>query len=96
MKRVIVLGAAVVGGAIAFGLLPRVSRRRLAAAVRRRMVQRMEHMMASLPENSPPKLIMSVLPELRAQNEQIIRMLRDQNELLRKHLDTTPEPVRPP
>jgi hypothetical protein len=52
------------------------------------MLQRMEHMMASLPENSPPKLIVSVLPRLRDQNEQMIAMLRDQNELLRTQLGT--------
>jgi hypothetical protein len=46
----------------------------------------MEHMMASLPDNSPPKLVMSVLPRLRDQNDQIIAMLREQNALLRKHL----------
>jgi hypothetical protein len=45
-------------------------------------------MMASLPENSPPKLIVSVLPRLRDQNEQMIAMLRDQNELLRTQLGT--------
>ena len=92
MKRLIALGAVVVGGVIAFRSLPRVPRRRFRAAVSRRMLQRMERMMASLPENSPPKLIMSVLPRLRDQNEQIIAMLQDQNELLRKHLDTTREP----
>ena len=48
------------------------------------MFQRMEHMMASLPEGSPPKLIMSVLPRLRDQNDQIITLLREQNELLRE------------
>jgi hypothetical protein len=48
----------------------------------------MEHMMASLPEGSPPKLIMSVLPRLRDQNDQMIAMLREQNELLREHLRT--------
>ena len=40
--------------------------------------------MASLPEGSPPKLVMSVLPKLQEQNEQIIAMLREQNELLRE------------
>ena len=50
------------------------------------MLKSMEHMMASLPEGSPPKLIMSVLPQLREQNDQMLRMLREQNELLQKHL----------
>jgi hypothetical protein len=88
MKKLIAVGALVAGGIIAFRSLPRVPRRRLAAAVSRRMLQRMEHMMASLPENSPPKLIVSVLPRLRDQNEQMIAMLRDQNELLRTQLGT--------
>jgi hypothetical protein len=52
------------------------------------MRQRMAHMMASLPEDAPPKLIMSVLPRLRDQNDQIIAMLREQNALLREHLQT--------
>jgi hypothetical protein len=89
MKRLLALGAIVVGGVIAFRSLPRVPRRRLVAAVNRRMLRRMEHMMASLPENSPPKLIMSVLPRLRDQNDDIIAMLRDQNQFLREHLRTT-------
>jgi hypothetical protein len=50
----------------------------------------MEHMMASLPESSPPKLVMSVLPRLRDQNDQIITMLREQNALLLQHLQKTP------
>jgi hypothetical protein len=48
------------------------------------MTEKMEQMMASLPEGAPPKLIMSVLPKLQAQNDQIIAMLREQNELLRQ------------
>ncbi len=87
MKRLVAIGAIVLGGAVAFQALAQ-PRRRLAAAVSRRMLNRMEHMMARLPENSPPKLIMSVLPQLREQNEQMVRLLQEQNELLRKHLHT--------
>lgn len=85
MNRFIALGAVVIGGVIAFRL-SQVPRRRLGAAISRRMLQHMEHMMASLPESSPPKLVMSVLPRLRDQNDQIIAMLQDQNALLREHL----------
>ncbi len=85
MKRgLIALGAIVLGGGVAFQLLSQERRRRLGAVVRGRMIKRMENMMASLPEGSPPKLIMTVLPQVREQNEQIIRMLREQNELLRE------------
>jgi hypothetical protein len=82
MNRSIVIGATVIGGVIAF----RALRRRLGSALGRRMLQHMQHMMASLPESSPPKLVMSVLPRLRDQNEQIIAMLREQNAFLRDHL----------
>ncbi len=51
------------------------------AAVRRRMMKRM---MASMPDDSPPKLIVSVLPRLREQSDQILALLKEQNELLRQ------------
>lgn len=84
MKPLTALGLATVGGVIAFQCLPLELRGRLTAGVKHRMTEGMEHMMASLPEGSPPKLIMSVLPKLQAQNDQIIAMLREQNELLRE------------
>lgn len=84
MKTLIALGAVAFGGAIALRCLPRESRSRLTGAARRRMIEGMEHMMASLPEGAPPKLVMSILPRLQAQNDQIIALLREQNELLRE------------
>ena len=89
MNRFIVFGAAVVGGVIAFRSLSGAPRRRVGTALGLRMLRHMEHMMASLPESSPPKLVMSVLPRLREQNDQIIAMLREQNALLREHLQKT-------
>jgi hypothetical protein len=46
----------------------------------------MDRMMAGLPEGAPPKLVMTILPRLQEQNDQIIAMLREQNELLRHQL----------
>ncbi len=83
MKRVIAVGAAMIAGALALRLLAG-ERRRLIAAIGLRVRHRMERMMASLPEDSPPRLVMSVLPRLREQNDQIIAMLREQNELLKR------------
>ena len=83
MKLATALGLAAAGGAIAFACLPSQARGRLTGRAKRRMLKGMEHMMASLPEDAPPKLIMSVLPKLQAQNDQLIAMLREQNELLR-------------
>jgi hypothetical protein len=48
------------------------------------MAKHMERMMARLPDNAPPKLVVSILPRLKAQNDQIIALLREQNELLRE------------
>jgi hypothetical protein len=86
MNRFIALGVAVVGGVIAFRSLSRAPRRGVGSVLSHRMLQHMEHIMASLPDNSPPKLVMSVLPRLRDQNDQIIAMLQEQNALLREHL----------
>jgi hypothetical protein len=47
-------------------------------------------MIEGLPPDSPPKLVMSILPRLREQNDEIIALLREQNELLRRG---QPEPV---
>lgn len=44
----------------------------------------MKRMMASMPEDSPPKLVMSILPRLQAQNEEILALLKEQNDLLRR------------
>lgn len=51
------------------------------AAMRRRM---MDRMMEAMPEDSPPKLIKSVLPRLKEQNDEMLTLLKEQNELLRE------------
>jgi hypothetical protein len=85
MRGLLALGAVVVGGAIAARrLLPfegRGADRRPGATLGRRMMARM---IEGLPPDSPPKLIMSILPRLREQNDEIIALLREQNELLRR------------
>jgi hypothetical protein len=60
---------ATVGGLIAFQCLPRGLRQRLTAAVRHWMTNHMEEMIASLPEDASPKLIISILPKLQARND---------------------------
>ncbi len=84
MNRLVVLGAVAVGGLIVFNCLSAETRHRLTSTVKHRMIKRMEKVMASLPEDAPPKLVMSILPKLRAQNDQIITLLQEQNELLRR------------
>jgi hypothetical protein len=86
MKGLVALGVVALGAAVAYRYLPRESRSHLGDVVGRRVMRRMEQMMASLPEGAPPKLVMTVLPRLQDQNDQIIAMLREQNELLRQQL----------
>lgn len=85
MKKFVAIGVAAVAGVVAFRYLSRERRGRLTSVIKKRMLDGMEHMMAKLPEGSPPKLVMSVLPKLQAQNDRIIAMLREQNQLLREH-----------
>lgn len=83
MRNVLALAAAVVGGVIAVrGFLPSTghwSRRRPGATVRHRI---MAHMLEGMPPDSPPKLVLSILPRLQQQNDEIIALLREQSELL--------------
>jgi len=89
VNRNLSLGLAATAGVLGLALLSRTRRERIGHAISHRMLGRMERMMASLPENSPPRLVMSVLPQLREQNDQIIRLLREQNELLSANQDRT-------
>jgi hypothetical protein len=41
-------------------------------------------MLAGMPPDSPPKLVMSILPRLQQQNDEIVSLLREQAELLRR------------
>jgi hypothetical protein len=41
-------------------------------------------MIEGLPADSPPKLVMSILPRLRQQNAEILALLLEQNEPLRR------------
>ncbi len=89
MNKLIAVGVLVVGGVVAFRALSDDSRSRLTAGLRRWITKHMQQMMESFPENAPPKLVMSILPKLQAQNDQIITMLREQNELLRENRQRT-------
>lgn len=85
------LGGVAVSGVIAARRLLRSGERSPdlhARASRRQGI--MARMIEGLPPESPPKLVMTILPRLREQNDDIIALLREQNELLRRG---QPEPV---
>lgn len=44
----------------------------------------MERGMEMMPENSPPKVMMSAFRRFEEQNDEVVRLLRSQNRLLRK------------
>lgn len=66
--------------------------RGLAAKMRARLQAHMERMMEEMPADSPPRLVMSTLPRLAEQNDQILALLREQNALMRE-LKEKREPV---
>jgi len=72
-RRLLAIGATI-GGVIAV-------RRLLGSEGRGRAVERM---LERMPPDSPPKLVRSILPRLREQNDEIVALLREQNELLRQ------------
>lgn len=84
MKTVVSIGVALAGSLIALRCLPPGLRERVTCSVKRRVSGSFEHMMAGLLESSRPKLIMSVLPKLQVQNDQIISELQELNEHVRE------------
>lgn len=86
MKRLLILPGILLAGAAAYGILSGKQgepMRRLSAKMRERMKSHMGRMMEKMPEDSPPRLVMTTLPRLEEQNDQILALLREQNALLR-------------
>lgn len=90
MKKLLVLTAIIVGGAMVIRrLLPGEEGEgtsSLRDTMRGRMMERMCKMMEEMPEDSPPGLILSTLPRLQEQSDQMLILLREQNELLKERL----------
>ncbi len=95
MKRLLLVSGILVGGAVASRILSEKQRepmRRFAAKMRERLKSHMGRMLEEMPEDSPPRLVMSTLPRLAEQNDQILALLREQNALIRE-LGAKREPV---
>ncbi len=85
MRKLLALATVVVGGVIVARWFRPAEGSGLDRLPRATITQRMmARMMEGLPADSPPKLVMSILPRLRQQNDEIIALLREQNELLRR------------
>ena len=90
MKRSTLVSGILVGGAAgvaAYGILSKKQRepvRRFAAKMRERLKSHMGRMLEEMPEDFPPRLVMSTLPRLAKQNDQILAILREQTDLMRE------------
>lgn len=82
---------ALVTTAVARRLVPAERR----AELRESLVQMpgtvMERCMEAMPEDSPPKAMMSSMRQLEAQNDELVALLREQNKLLKKQNDILQE-----
>jgi hypothetical protein len=58
-------------------------------AMRERIMERCRRMMEEMPEDFPPKLMMSGLSRIQGQNDELLTLMREQNELLRERLPAT-------
>ncbi len=98
MTKVFLLTAVLVGGSIvAVRLMPAERRERLSQRRERMMEQmreRMSSMIESMPEDSPPKVIMTGIRRMQEQNEELLALLREQNDLLRERLPVERAPSR--
>lgn len=87
MKKLLLVSGILVGGAVASRILSEKQREpmtRFAAKMRDRLKSHMRRMMEEMPEDSPPRLVMSTLPRLADQNDEILALLREQNSLMRE------------
>ncbi len=87
MKKLLLVSGVLVGGAVTTRMLSEKQREpmsRFAAKMRERLHSHMGRMLEKMPEDSPPRLVVSTLPRLAEQNEQILALLREQNALIRE------------
>jgi len=87
MKRLLALTPILLGGVVvARHLLTPQGRDRLS----RLPATMMKHCMEHMPEDFPPKIMTSGVRQIQAQNDEILALLREQNELLRSTSTTRP------
>jgi hypothetical protein len=93
MKRLVLVSGIFAGGFVTSRILSRrqpAPTTRFSERMRERFKSHMGRMLESMPEDSPPRLVVSTLPRLAEQNDQILALLREQNALMRE-LGAKPE-----
>lgn len=93
MKKLWLVPGILAGGvASARVLSQRPLGHRLKAMIQKRLRAHMQRMLETMPEDSPPRLVMSVLPRLEEQNDEILALLRRHDVLVRES-ETGNQPV---
>ena len=78
------IGAAIVGTVAVRRGLPTERRAKIRERLSKAPGAVMERMMERMPEDAPPKVMTSGIRHLQEQNEELLALLREQNELLRE------------
>ena len=85
MKKLLFLMAVVLSTAVVVRrLVPSERRTQLLESLTQMPMTMMERRMESMPEDSPPKVLMSTMRRFEEQNDEFVALLREQNKLLRK------------
>ena len=89
------IGAAIAGTMAVRRLVPAERREELRERLSRVPGSMMEGMMERMPEDAPPKVMTSGVRHIQEQNEELLALMREQNELLRERLPVgEPSPRR--
>ena len=88
MRKLLFMVAIGIGAvALLRRVLPAEQRAHLQDNLSRAPGAMMEHCMEMMPEDSPPKVMMSTMRRIEDQNDKLATLLRKQNTLLRKQND---------
>lgn len=88
MKKLLLLTAVAAGTAVAIRrLVPAERRSELRESLAQMPATMMERCMESMPEDSPPKVMVSSMRRFEEQNDELAALLREQNKLLKKQND---------
>lgn len=85
MRNLLLLIVAIVGtAAVVRRMVPAERREELRERLAEMPATMMERCMDAMPEDSPPRVMVSGIRRIEEQNDELISTLREQNELLRK------------
>ncbi len=88
MKKLLFLMAVVLGTAVFVRrLVPSERRTELRESLAQMPMTMMERCMEIMPEDSPPKVMMSAMRRFEEQNDELVGLIREQNKLLKKQTD---------